>query len=86
MKLQRTYRLLTSYERSISALKRVNTEMRSAMEKEIRKGLMLPYTQRDITMDIDYNDVPNDFAMIKTRRKSLLHKYNDSDSTKNKAV
>ncbi|GFV37760.1 uncharacterized protein TNCV_3040181 [Trichonephila clavipes] len=86
LKLQRTYHCLTNPERSISALKRVKSEMRSAVGKERLNSLMLLCTQNDITMDIDCNDVVNDFARIKTRRKSLLYQYNDNDSTKNKDV
>ncbi|GFY15803.1 uncharacterized protein TNCV_1284481 [Trichonephila clavipes] len=33
-------------------------------------------------MEMDYNKVINDFAMIKAQRKPLLYKYNDSDPTK----
>ncbi|GFX75519.1 hypothetical protein TNCV_4714261 [Trichonephila clavipes] len=60
--------------------------MRSTVEKGKLKGLMLLCTQNDITMEIDYNDVIDDFAMMKARRKPLLYKYNDSDSKKNKEV
>ncbi|GFU80015.1 transposable element Tcb2 transposase [Trichonephila clavipes] len=77
---------LTNHERNVSALKRVEIERRSTMEKEMLISLMLLCTQNDITMDIDYYDVIKDFATIKTRRKPLLHKPNDSNSTKNKDV
>ncbi|GFV51092.1 hypothetical protein TNCV_4743691 [Trichonephila clavipes] len=63
--------VLTSQERSISALKSVKTEMRSTMEKEMLNSLMLLCAQ-NITMDVVYNDVMNDFAMTKTRRKPLF--------------
>ena len=56
------------------------------MENEKLNSLMLLCTQNDITMKIDYNDVINDFAMIKAQRKPLLYIYNDSDSTRNKGV
>lgn len=68
-------------ERCFSALKRVKTE---TMENDKLNSFMLLCTQNDMTMDIDYNDVINDFAMIEGRRKPLLNKYNDSDSIKNK--
>ncbi|GFU03432.1 uncharacterized protein TNCV_11991 [Trichonephila clavipes] len=64
-------------------LKRVKTELRSTMEKEKLNNLMLLCTQIDKTMETDNNDVINDFAMIKARRKPLLYKYNDSNSTRN---
>ncbi|GFW45939.1 hypothetical protein TNCV_4496581 [Trichonephila clavipes] len=69
-----------------SELMRENTETRSTMEKEMLNSLMLLCTQNDITMDIYYNDVINDFAMMSDQKKPLLYQYNDSDSTKNKDV
>ncbi|GFX81284.1 uncharacterized protein TNCV_1829211 [Trichonephila clavipes] len=45
---------------------------------------MLLWSQNNITVEIDYSDDINDFAMIKARRKPLLYQYNDRDSTKNK--
>ncbi|GFV74905.1 hypothetical protein TNCV_1041431 [Trichonephila clavipes] len=42
------------------------------MEKEKLNSSMFMCTQNDITMEIDYNDVINDFAMIKALRKPLL--------------
>ncbi|GFX78213.1 hypothetical protein TNCV_5135601 [Trichonephila clavipes] len=75
---------LASYERRIPALKRVKTEMRSTMENEKLNSLMLLCTQNDITMEIDYNDVVNDFAMIKSRGRPLLYKYYGRDTIKNK--
>ncbi|GFS65344.1 dimer_Tnp_hAT domain-containing protein [Trichonephila clavipes] len=58
-----------SAERSFSALKRIKTDMRTTMEKENLNSLMLLRTQNDITMETDYNDIINDFAMLKARRK-----------------
>ncbi|GFW58278.1 uncharacterized protein TNCV_2634521 [Trichonephila clavipes] len=46
-----------------------------AIGKEKLKSLMLLCTQHGNTMDNDFNDVINDFAMIKARRKPLLYKY-----------
>ncbi|GFV97489.1 hypothetical protein TNCV_2039971 [Trichonephila clavipes] len=71
LKLQLEHHRLASHERSISAFKRVKTEMRCSMENEKRSSLMLLCIQNDITMEIDYKDVVNDFVMIKTRRKVL---------------
>ncbi|GFX04604.1 hypothetical protein TNCV_901321 [Trichonephila clavipes] len=82
LKLQRTYHRLASHERSTFVLKRVKTGMRYIMESEKLNSLMSLCSQNDIAIEIDYNDVINDFAMIKARRKSLLYTYNDS--TKNK--
>ena len=64
----------------------LKTNMRSTMENEKLNSLMLICTQNYITMEIEYNDVIKDFAMIKARRKPLLYNYNDSDSTKNKDI
>ncbi|GFX78611.1 dimer_Tnp_hAT domain-containing protein [Trichonephila clavipes] len=75
-----------SAERIFSALKKVKTEMRSTIKNEKFNGLMLLCTENDITMEIDYNDVINDFAMIKARKKPLLYVYNVSNSTKNKDI
>ncbi|GFY09193.1 hypothetical protein TNCV_4663831 [Trichonephila clavipes] len=47
----------------LSALKRVNTEMRSTVENENLNSLMLLRAQNDIAIEIDYNDVINDFAI-----------------------
>ncbi|GFW49905.1 hypothetical protein TNCV_1885681 [Trichonephila clavipes] len=41
-------------------------------ENEQLNNLMLLCTQNDITIEIDYNDVINDFARIKAGRKLLL--------------
>ncbi|GFT46953.1 hypothetical protein TNCV_3746391 [Trichonephila clavipes] len=68
-KLQRTYHSLTNHEKSISALQ---TEMLSTMEKEMLNSLMLLYPENCITMGIDYNDVINDFVMIKAQKKHLF--------------
>ncbi|GFV68042.1 dimer_Tnp_hAT domain-containing protein [Trichonephila clavipes] len=56
-------------ERSFSAFKRIKTEMKTTMENEKLNSLMLLCTQNDITMEIDYNNIINDFAMMKARRK-----------------
>ncbi|GFV10893.1 hypothetical protein TNCV_4706581 [Trichonephila clavipes] len=45
---------------------------------------MVLCNQNDIALEIDNNDVINDLAKIKARRKPLLYKY--SNSTKNKDV
>ncbi|GFX32921.1 hypothetical protein TNCV_890571 [Trichonephila clavipes] len=74
-----------SHERSILPLKRVRTEMRSTVEKEKLIILMLLRTKTDITMEIDYNDIINDFEIIKAQRP-LLYKFNDSDTKKNKDI
>ncbi|GFT73336.1 hypothetical protein TNCV_4009521 [Trichonephila clavipes] len=66
--------------RSISALKRVKTEMRSTMENKRLNSLMLLCTQNDTSMEFDYKEVINDFALIKARKKPLLYLYNDSDN------
>ncbi|GFS51034.1 hypothetical protein TNCV_3277601 [Trichonephila clavipes] len=64
------YHHLANLKRSISALKRVKAEMRSTTEEEKLNSLMLLCTQNDITMEIDYNDVINDFAMIQVQSTS----------------
>ncbi|GFX89987.1 hypothetical protein TNCV_886851 [Trichonephila clavipes] len=81
---QQTYYRQASHDRSISVLNRENDI--STMGKEKLDSWLLLCTQNEITIQIDYNDVINDFAMIKARRKPLLYKCNDSDSTKNKDV
>ncbi|GFY20502.1 hypothetical protein TNCV_211341 [Trichonephila clavipes] len=58
------------------------------MEKEKLNSWMLLCTLNDIEVEIDYNDIINNFAMTKARRKSLLYMYYDnrSDLLKNKDV
>ncbi|GFX33924.1 hypothetical protein TNCV_911281 [Trichonephila clavipes] len=43
------------------------------MENNMLNTLMLLRTQNGITMEIDYNDVINDFAMIEARRKPFCY-------------
>ncbi|GFX82029.1 hypothetical protein TNCV_2572271 [Trichonephila clavipes] len=56
-------------ESSLSALKRVKTEMRSTTKNEKSNSLMLLCIQNDITMEMDYNDDINYFAVAKAGRK-----------------
>uniref|UniRef100_A0A8D8Q8V9 HAT C-terminal dimerisation domain-containing protein n=1 Tax=Cacopsylla melanoneura TaxID=428564 RepID=A0A8D8Q8V9_9HEMI len=72
-------------ERSFSALKRVKTDTRTTMQNEKLNSLMLLCTQNDITLALDYDDVINDFAMIKARKKPLL-KYIDNESKEEEDV
>ncbi|GFX82985.1 hypothetical protein TNCV_4938551 [Trichonephila clavipes] len=51
--------------------------MRYSITSEKLNSLMLLYAQNDITIEIDYNDVINNFAMPKAH---LLYKYNGKDS------
>ncbi|GFW75169.1 hypothetical protein TNCV_448741 [Trichonephila clavipes] len=66
-------------ERSFSATRRVKTEMRFTMETEKFNSLILLCTQNDITIEIDCNDVINNFTMTKARRNPLLYKYKCSE-------
>ncbi|GFW23376.1 hypothetical protein TNCV_3804751 [Trichonephila clavipes] len=61
-------------------------EMRYTMEDEKFNSLILLRTQNDITIEIDYNDIIDDYGMIKARKKPLLCKNDDTVTTKNKDV
>ncbi|GFV58680.1 uncharacterized protein TNCV_1947451 [Trichonephila clavipes] len=47
--------------------------MKSTVENEKLNSLNCYALKIDIKMEIDYNDILNDFAMIKARRKPLLY-------------
>ncbi|GFW80929.1 hypothetical protein TNCV_3780081 [Trichonephila clavipes] len=71
IKISANVQCLSSHDRSISSLK-VKTEMRFTMENEKLNCLIRLCTQNDITPEIGYNDVTNDFTLIKDRRKPLF--------------
>ncbi|GFX48963.1 hypothetical protein TNCV_2797541 [Trichonephila clavipes] len=71
-KLQRTNQSLANY----SVCMCVELRKTSTIENEKINSLMLLCTQNDIIMLIDYNDVIDDFKMIKSL-KNVHYKYND---------
>lgn len=61
-----------SAERGFSALKRIKNEKRSTLGEEKLNNLMLLCTASDITLKIDFNNLIDDFARSKQRKKALL--------------
>lgn len=60
-----------SAERSFSKLKIIKSELRNAMKQERLTSLSLLSIENDILKDLDFNDVIDDFASKKCRRKLL---------------
>ncbi|KAF2899481.1 hypothetical protein ILUMI_06694 [Ignelater luminosus] len=61
-----------SGERSFSKLKRIKNELRSTMLQERLTSLSLMPIECDALKDIDFEEVIDDFAYLKCRRRSLL--------------
>lgn len=61
-----------SGERSFSKLNRIKNELRSTMLQEILNSLLLMSIESDILKEIDFEEVINDFAHQKSRKKSLV--------------
>ena len=59
-----------SAERSFSLLKRLY--LRSSMSQDRVKSLAVLHINSDITKQLDYEDVIDDFATKKARRKPLV--------------
>lgn len=60
-----------SGERSFSKLKRIKNELRSTMLQERLTSLSLMSIECDILNTIDFEEVINDFAHLKSRRVPL---------------
>lgn len=61
-----------SAERGFSALKRIKSVTRSTLDQTKLNNLMVLFTERDITLQIDFDDVINDFAIKKSRKKAVI--------------
>lgn len=60
-----------SGERSFSALKRVKNYLRATICQERLDGLSLLNIEHDLVNRIDYNDIIDDFAGLKARKRQL---------------
>lgn len=60
-----------SAERSFSVLKRVKNYLRSTLAEERLNDLALLTIESDLLMSLDCNDIINNFAIQKSRRKHL---------------
>ncbi|KAK4885038.1 hypothetical protein RN001_001309 [Aquatica leii] len=60
-----------SGERSLSKLKLIKNELRNSMCQERLKCLSLMSIENDVLQEIDFNDVIEDFALQKSRRKPV---------------
>lgn len=60
-----------SGERSFSKLKRIKNELRSTMLQERLTSLSLMSIESDVLKSIDFDEVINDFAHLKSRRVPL---------------
>jgi len=58
-----------SGERSFSRLKRIKNELRVTMSQERLSALSILYTERDILRETNFNELIDDFAVKKTRKK-----------------
>lgn len=61
-----------SSERSFSALKRIETRLRSCMTQERLDGLSLLTIESDVTSSLNFDSIIETFAVKKARKKSLL--------------
>lgn len=64
-----------SGERSFSKLKRIKNELRSTMLQERLTSLSLMSIESDVLKSIDFEEVINDFAHLKSRRVPLQRAY-----------
>ncbi|XP_071568451.1 zinc finger MYM-type protein 1-like [Temnothorax nylanderi] len=60
-----------SAERSFSALKRIKTYLRSSLEEERLNSLAILVIEAELMMSLKYDDIIDDFASLKSRRKPL---------------
>ncbi|KAB0805389.1 hypothetical protein PPYR_02359 [Photinus pyralis] len=60
-----------SGERSFSVLKRVKNYLRNSLNQQHLNELSMLYIENDITQQIDYDDVINDFAKQKARKVTI---------------
>jgi len=61
-----------SAERSFSALKRIKTYLRSSLEEERLNSLAILVIEAELMMSIKYDDIIEDFANQKSRRKQRV--------------
>lgn len=61
-----------SGERSFSLLKRIKSSVRTTLLQEKLSSLALLCIEADITQKLDFNDVINDFANMRVRKKHLF--------------
>ena len=60
-----------SGERSFSQLKRIKNELRTTMLQERLSNLSIMSIESDILHNIDFNDIIEDFAQQKSRKKPI---------------
>lgn len=60
-----------SSERSFSVLKRIKNRMRSSLSQNKVSGLSLLAIESDITTKLDFNDIIDEFARRKSRKKAI---------------
>lgn len=60
-----------SSERSFSVLKRIKNRLRSTLNQENLQAFSILSIESDITSKMDFDDLINDFALQKSRRKPL---------------
>lgn len=60
-----------SAERSFSTLKRLKTYLRSTMEQERLNALTILTIESDLTTSLDFDNIINSFAAMKSRRKLI---------------
>lgn len=60
-----------SSERSFSVLKRIKNRLRSSLSQNSLQAFSLLTIENDITTRLDFNDIINDFASIKARKKTF---------------
>jgi len=60
-----------SAERSFSALKRIKTYLRSSLAEERLNSLAILIIEAELMMNIEYDDIIEDFASRKSRHKPL---------------
>lgn len=58
-----------SSERSFSVLKRIKSRLRSTMNQSTLEAFSLLSIENDITAKLDFEDIINDFASVKARKK-----------------
>ena len=63
---------VASAERTFSKLKLIKTFLRSKMSENRLNGLALMSIEREISNDIDFNDVINKFALQKARKQTFM--------------
>jgi len=64
-----------STERSFSCLTRIKTYLRSSTSEEMLNYLAIMNIEADITTNIQFDDVIQEFATLQSRRKILILYY-----------